>query len=603
MKYFIRKQDSLPDYLERICLDSPSFENCAYEGERFYISGWILARKPGVQIFLENSTGENFELSLNRLRPDVLRKVKKIDGTAIGEEDSKIGFLHSFTLSGDFSIYVVHEKNRFLWVKANASIDQSIVDFWSKRNFQKKIDPSFKKEIIDNLVIHNGFSKKVVDRTFGINNWEKCNNFFNESSTLSGYVNFIKKIESGKFPFIIDSAGSKVVGSFVSAQYNYINIVEENVEYFYIQYVSSIDAVFFPRTNDFVIVGGHAGVHAVSRLLDVLHLYLPFDINKTLKLGGYLYGFDRPYHFLYDQFPVINFLLKFNYINKKRRFFVGKNHTFINLKDIHDDINDEVFHDENELNFINRNDDTFLFKLGINFQRGAVNPEKVLLINSGDNDLVHSAGKKYSATEDFFALRESGFKLWIGITGQKRSWIEQVKGSIKIIEYIAGRYENTCVLIDGWTSVKHDNPLDVLEAENDMRIFREIVSGVRAEVKFFNLIGQDILSKIYAASQVDFFVSNALTGSINVARVCAKPGVSHFSNVTRNIVLKDHFHPYTFLPDSSLISDIPDKENDRMDFYSYSIDPDAFLEFFKTSLKSAQANDFSLATSYRDILN
>lgn len=603
MKYFIRKQDSLPDYLERICLDSPSLDNCAYEGERFYISGWILARKPGVQIFLENSMGDDFEISLNKLRPDVLRKIKKIDISAIDDENSRIGFNHEFLLRGNFSIVIKYKEHKFVWINGTASLSQDIIDFWQRARSNRKLDVRLRDQIYKNINKHQGFSKEVVARTFGIEYWDSCKKFEGKFNNFSNYVDLLNKIEEGKFPFIIESSNSRVVSNFLHAGYNYIFVCNGDVEYFHIQHVSSADAIFFPATNDLVFLSDYIDASAIFHLLNIAND--KFYINKGLieKPIGYAFGFSRPYHFLYDQYPVVNFLLEYGIIERKKCFFVRESHNFLSLKNSYSLDNLCVYDNDELINGIIESKKSYVFKLGFSFQHGAINAEKIISIGSGDKNLLKIASSNYDSEKGLESFRNCDFKLWVGITGQKRSWLEQVEGSIKIINYIAEKYENPCIVIDGWTSVLHESMTDSLEIENDMKIFRKISEGVRSNVQILNLIGESILKKIYVASHVDFFVSNALTGSINVARICAKPGVAHYSKVTLPIVMKHHIHPRTFLPSTNIIEDVPDANNSRVDFCSYSIDPDAFLEFFKTSLKSAQANDFSLATSYRDILN
>ena len=216
--------------------------------------------------------------------------------------------------------------------------------------------------------------------------------------------------------------------------------------------------------------------------------------------------------------------------------------------------------------------------------------------------MIERSEKKYANHVTVSALAKHDFVLWIGITGQKRAWVEQVEGSIKIIDYIAKTYSNPCIVIDGWTSCVSPNAQDQKEVENDMQIFRAIRAGVDEKIHFYNLIGAELIEKIAVAQKIDFFVANAMTGSMNVARVCGKPGVAHSSKLGYGISTSAHIHPRTFLPDPSIVIDIPDEKNSSADYCSYSMDVDVFLEFFKNSLKSTLKGDFSEALSYRTIL-
>ena len=41
--------------------------------------------------------------------------------------------------------------------------------------------------------------------------------------------------------------------------------------------------------------------------------------------------------------------------------------------------------------------------------------------------------------------------VWVGITGQKRCWLEQISGTVHILNKLYEYYPNLGVIFDGWT--------------------------------------------------------------------------------------------------------------------------------------------------------
>lgn len=563
--------------------------------------GWVLFRDRSAKIFIKNIDGEKKELKFQIKRPDVLLKVKKINYEDQVEVESRVGFKEKIDFKDGFSLVFSLADKEYEWLDVQMHGKGAVGEFWHDCLNFRRGNPLLVDEIANSVTVSGGFTPSVVGKIFGEDNFPQLQKFEQKFDKISSYVNTIRDLDKGKFPYIFGGVDAEVVGNFFCGRLNFILVRDNGLEYIYIQNVSSMDGVYFPWTNDLVILG-HASADHVKLILQFFSRKKFEKIEFSKDVLGYMYGFARPYHFLYDQVPIFQYLTEHDLIKKDRSFYCFKGFDLAAAPDFLNVKKNYWLSDEEEINREIAETGKVVFKLGINFQKGPVNSEKILLINASNRNLIECSEKKYANHVNVSALAKHDFVLWIGITGQKRAWVEQVEGSIKIIEHIVKTYSNPCIVIDGWTSCVSPNAQDQKEIENDMQIFRAIRAGIDEKVDFYNLIGAELLEKIAVAQKVDFFVANAMTGSMNVARVCGKPGVGHSSKVGYGISTSEHIHPRTFLPDSSIVTDIPDEKNSRPDYCSYSMDVDVFLQFFKRSLASALEGDFSNALSYNTIL-
>ena len=601
MKLIVRKKTAFPNFVEGAAMDWPRNGDFLKKLDECLLVGWVLFRDRSAKIFIKNINGEKKELKLQIKRPDVLLKVKKINYEDQVEVESRVGFKEKIDFKDGFSLVFSLAGKEYEWLSVKMHGKGALGEFWHDCFNFKRGNPLLSDEIANSVAVSSEFTPAIVDEIFGKENFSRIKEFEQQFNRISSYVNIIRKVDEGKFPYILGGSDAAVIKNFCVEKINFILIRDAGLEYIYIQNVSSMDGVYFPWTNDLVVLG-HADVGHVKLILNFFSKSIGTKIECDKGVLGYMWGYSRPYHFLYDQVPIVQYLVNHGLLKKDRDFYCFEGFDLASASDFLDGKKNLWLSGDEEINRKIAETGRIIFKLGINFQRGPVHSEKILLINASDRNLIECSEKKYANHVTVSALAKHDFVLWIGITGQKRAWVEQVEGSIKIIDYIAKTYSNPCIVIDGWTSCVSPNAQDQKEVENDMQIFRAIRAGVDEKINFYNLIGAVLLEKIAVAQKIDFFVANAMTGSMNVARVCGKPGVGHSSKVGYGISTSAHIHPRTFLPDPSIVIDIPDEKNSSADYCSYSMDVDVFLEFFKNSLKSTLKGDFSEALSYRTIL-
>ena len=112
------------------------------------------------------------------------------------------------------------------------------------------------------------------------------------------------------------------------------------------------------------------------------------------------------------------------------------------------------------------------------------------------------------------------------------------------------------VIFDGWTPPLTNSTYHRTEARKDNEIIHEIIKKLpfRKHGRFGIIAGLPMLEKIRVGMSVDLFMANYTTGSINIARICQKPGVGHMSRKMANHK-SQHIHYRTREIDPLLVKD------------------------------------------------
>ncbi|MDP5349814.1 MAG: hypothetical protein NWQ32_15690, partial [Paracoccaceae bacterium] len=77
------------------------------------------------------------------------------------------------------------------------------------------------------------------------------------------------------------------------------------------------------------------------------------------------------------------------------------------------------------------------------------------------------------------------------------------------------------------------------------------------------------------------------TGSMYVSRFARRPGVLHINN---QLPKEDHIQHRTVVVPASRTKDLPEDEDKRADFVSYSIDPDDILFLLRSVIEARNSN-------------
>jgi hypothetical protein len=156
--------------------------------------------------------------------------------------------------------------------------------------------------------------------------------------------------------------------------------------------------------------------------------------------------------------------------------------------------------------------------------------------------------------------------LWVGITGQKRSWLEQVDGYAAIVRQLTTRFPDLLVYVDGLTSPQGTT----LEAREDKDVVQRLIAEIGNAARVESLVGADYPEKIARCHAVDIFIANGGTGCFVPLRICRKPGILH-SNKTLWTFGGDEYPDTVVFTPPEIVREIPSLMTLRKDIVSYSI--------------------------------
>lgn len=212
-----------------------------------------------------------------------------------------------------------------------------------------------------------------------------------------------------------------------------------------------------------------------------------------------------PFHFFYDKFK---YLLRFNAFHSDCHL----EYPFFTLS------SDK---DSGKEGAVSSNEKVYLHpSLVQNLLAGQDSNKAVKDLNEEMERFVYNESLK-----DFIKTKNDRgcLKLWYGITGQKRSWLQQIDGAENIIKKLLPHFNEIELCVDGMTAPEGNS----IRNADDEAVFRQIENRLEGQCRIQSLIGQDYRHKIRVCSTVDLFIANAGTGCMVPLRFCKKPGVLH----------------------------------------------------------------------------
>jgi hypothetical protein len=415
--------------------------------------------------------------------------------------------------------------------------------------------------------------------------------FMSTAGSLEHLLSIARLREKALFPSVYGSENGTIVNSRVIGNWNILLIEEQRKKMIIFQGVSCCDAILIPSENLLLIIC-HIEPAMVANSVAILcrhYDYFKTPLSRRL-FGGYLVGHSRPYHCLYDsllgleairgaeQFSTSNLLIS----RQGESFFpldqcleLNQKHLILNTEEINQ------LCDANEL---------FLLYAGFWVKEAGEGSINRLLAERLDNKLLNAARSHSIIDQDggLTALAKCRPLIWIGITGQKRSWIEQVDGIAAILNQLVQVYPSMGIIFDGWTSPMTPDVYHKRETRNDCRVIGKICSKLHLTKsnKIGVIAGLPLLEKTRVGLEVDAFITNYTTGSMNIARICRRPGVGHMSKkmmATRG----PHIHYQTLEVDPNWIVDEQDSEKPT-GYINYSIPWQAIYNAFIPILTSLE---------------
>ena len=348
-------------------------------------------------------------------------------------------------------------------------------------------------------------------------------------------VSLAKLCRNGYFPGIFSEKHCLLFASKLVLNWNILLLHDADQRILVFQGVTSCDAVYIPGFNE-LIINCHITSDQISQCIQVL-VRTPefFAISNPRDFTGFLVGHSRPYHCNYDSLLALQRVREASQLYPQDFLFSKSDEAFIDLSDGLGLSQEHQIRSKEDLNELIEHQKGFLLHLGSLFFRHGKIPDisALEIANRVDKSLRQYANSSSvlssSGALDFFDDCEP--LLWVGITGQKRRWLQQVEGTASILNRLYQSYPKLGVVFDGWTPPLTSSKYHRREARKDDNVIRQIIKRLhfRSQGRFGILAGLPMLEKIRVGMSVDLFLANYTTGSLNVARICQKPGLGHMS--------------------------------------------------------------------------
>ena len=380
----------------------------------------------------------------------------------------------------------------------------------------------------------------------------------------------------GRFPAVFSQDDGVLLGSRLLVDWNVLMIQEADQRLFVFQGVTSCDAVFIPGFNKLIIVCHITPQNILSCLRELSLTPDFYQLDRSRAFHGYLVGHARPYHCNYDSLLALQRIRDEGELLSDDPLFSKDDEAFIDLGAGLGLVQQHQIRTKASLNKMTESESGYLLKLGVYFGQQPPDIYTLKLANTVDTSLRQFASNNSTLSSlgalDF--LEECQPLLWVGITGQKRCWLEQIEGTAAILNKLYELYPKLGVVFDGWTPplVSGDrSDYHRKESRKDNDVIQEIIKKLpfRKNGRFGIIAGLPMQEKIRIGMSVDLYIANYTTGSINIARICEKPGVGHMSN--KMVPSKfQHIHYRTKEIDMQFVKDECDPEKPT-GYINYSI--------------------------------
>jgi hypothetical protein len=589
-------------------LDHPR-TNSLVEDNKLTIAGWIDPHNNDSRSYflrLKTST-VSIDLLPDTPRPDVAikRNALPLDG-----DNVFCGFHHQILFADEVKIYIVINNKELLWkvitfVERDISLEAELRKILSIGfSFEKKNNTNISyadKKLLKSTVEFEFLNTRVINIIQDINEdyiytiLEKLwlTRFLSELTDSTFFARFLLKYFAKNnlevsSPFA--SGNAKLIGSFFVKDANYLMFDAEGRRFYIVQYLHSVDFVYFP---DISIVLTFPNSHYESRHLQDLISFAstqPIEMRcfsqreQSLKLGGVVLNGISPYHFFYDCLPALYLANNMNALKEVTRFYSINGACYFPVESLYDTHAKNVNARFSELPHNENNSQVFFFIAGLSYK--FLNDKEIVEM---DQALLKYITSKSQENKIIDVKKIDGCFpiIWIGISAQKRAWINQKSALVKTIQKLYSLYPNLAIIFDGMTSSIYKIDINISDFDKDHLIVKEIVNELPKKISVMSIIGFSSMEKLDVARYCHFFITNYSTGSMYPARFFQLPGVTHLSNTMMNVVKDIHVHYKTSILPSEFIIDVPDQQNPRLDFISYSIDEEKFAEYVCSVAKSS----------------
>ncbi|WP_293652097.1 hypothetical protein, partial [uncultured Campylobacter sp.] len=344
------------------------------------------------------------------------------------------------------------------------------------------------------------------DKEFFINFWKyKIKNKYFEleypfdSDILTQAIDSIKAGDIGRAIFMTDKLN----------QYPWILI----------QFTHMANAII---TNKGVYVLANPWLNSVkNHIMDVIEYYINKIEKNLIFFKNIEFGFSlhntRPAHFFFDN--------------------LGSTYDLIKYKKIE---NSPIFYLSQDWNIDETNSLVYIFPNGVYGE--SIRMTDTLFLQNIYNEALSCTNfniKKLNIEYDL--------KIWIGLAGEKRGWLEQIDGLTQILSILTNYFENIKIYFDGMTSYEN---IKMEFKDNSLlyNMFLESISKRKLKIDIECLIGKNYKEKINYASNVDIVIADVGTTTIACCEISKKPVVGFFTSKPAGYTSRCILHKYLDIP-------------------------------------------------------
>lgn len=559
------------------------------DGETIVFSGWILPNNGASLTVIIKCHEFEKEVALTLERKDVIQRILRPKEEDLASISTFCGFRIVLPFSERFDVFIKSDSQLFHWktVKTKKLSEEDIEQMLSLKNCYSddifRLKDSFKakvKLIIPRLVTIRSCKDMIASKLFKPAEIESFSEFMGYINTELFTSDLILSAKKGAIVIKSPVSPEAISGnaSYMSGNINCLFLRSETEPFILFQNVTSIDAIYFPVRN-VLFIRAH---FSVRDLESFFQLPLPdIHFNLSRSLGGVIVSHGRPYHFFYDGLIGL-YQAKINQlIDTSVPLIELKGGCYFPLCElVHQNV---IRFSSQKINSTAITKSKFYIRLGFFFGGKSKDKNVQEIASKLDRRLINIAREK--ADIDIHQISRSFPVVWVGVTGQKRSWLEQINGLSDIIKKLYQMYPGMLVIFDGWTSSLDQLEIDKIETKNDNTVINRIIDTLDPAIKHINLAGARSVEKLAYASCVDFFITNHATGSMYVSRMCKKPGITHLSTNWKECDIQHIHYDILRVPEKD-ITNIVDKNNSRVDFTSYTIDWNVIYSCLETLLSN-----------------
>lgn len=387
-----------------------------------------------------------------------------------------------------------------------------------------------------------------------------------QENFLGGFYRSAIESDQIQLPSLTGKGTTSCSKSFYLDEGCFIYFEDGELSFYVVQVRRFFDGIYLPSFGLFV--GRHLSsvvgqvkkfASKLNECRGVVDAYLS-GCNKSCRFLGGMVCQRLPYHYFYDVMPGVHHALQaVSQPNKKLLTIKGA--SYLDLEKFYDLSVEEFAIDRNKLFYVAEG-------FFISLLRNDLYDRKLVHVEL-DRHLANTV-RVDKKNNPRLVLDGNRPVVWLGVMAGKRAWLEQCEALSALIELIIDYYGKPFFIFDGLTAPVGQSLRSGIHDE----LIGRVVGSCKAKFSYINLNGAGSAEKLYYASLCDFFICDAATSSMYVARMLNVPGVAYSVPQAK---ITGHIHKNTNFYPSQRVAALDSGRS--WDYTDFSIDPKDFARF------------------------